>query len=148
MRGAVAALVMAALLLLYLVLVAGYAIRFVASGEPAGIGIGVALFLLPLLGAWLLAAELLFTVRAERLRRVAASEGPLPADELPRLPSGRPDPRAADERFPRYREAVEAEPDSWRAWLRLGLAYDASGDRKRARWAVRRAVRLERGLPV
>ena len=34
--------------------------------------------------------------------------------------------------------------DSWRAWLRLGLAYDASADRKRARWATREAIKLSR----
>ena len=36
-----------------------------------------------------------------------------------------------------------ASPDDWRAWYRLGLAYDASGDRRRAREAVRRAITLE-----
>jgi len=38
---------------------------------------------------------------------------------------------------------VEAHPDDWRAWYRLGLAYDASGDRRRARGAVRQAIQLE-----
>ena len=37
----------------------------------------------------------------------------------------------------------ETEHD-WRAWLRLGLVYDASGDRRRARAAVRRAIALAR----
>ena len=49
----------------------------------------------------------------------------------------------ADAVFPTYRAAVEANPDDWRAWYRLGLAYDAAGDRRRAREAVRRAIRLE-----
>ncbi|MFP3380386.1 tetratricopeptide repeat protein, partial [Bacillus sp. SIMBA_069] len=51
---------------------------------------------------------------------------------------------AADEQFPQYRAEVEAAPESWRAWFRLGLAYDASGDRRRAREALRQAIRLER----
>ena len=42
------------------------------------------------------------------------------------------------------RAAVEAEPESWQAWYRLGWAYDAAGDRRRARGALRRAVALER----
>ena len=49
----------------------------------------------------------------------------------------------ADAVFPRYRDEVTASPDDWRAWYRLGLAYDASGDRRRAREAVRRAITLE-----
>jgi len=65
-------------------------------------------------------------------------------DDLPKLPSGRADPALADAQFPPYKVAVEAEPESWQAWFRLGLAYDASGDRPRARWATREAIRLAR----
>ena len=43
-----------------------------------------------------------------------------------------------------YRAAVEQTPDDWSAWFRLALAYDAAGDRRRARWATREAIRLER----
>ena len=32
----------------------------------------------------------------------------------------------------------------WDAWFRLALAYDASGDRRRARWATRQAIKLSR----
>lgn len=49
----------------------------------------------------------------------------------------------ADALFPSYREAVEQAPDDWRAWFRLSVVYDAAGDRKRARDAVRTAIRLE-----
>jgi len=44
--------------------------------------------------------------------------------------------------FPEFAAALQANPESWQAWLRLGLAYDACGDRRRARWAVRRAIAL------
>jgi hypothetical protein len=143
-RARLAALVMAALLALYLVFVAQYAVRLVLDENGIARAIGVALAVLPLLGAWALVAELVFVARAERLVRVLGDEGGLPVDDLPRLPSGRPDPVAADLEFPRYRDAVEADPGSWRDWLRLGLAYDASGDRGRARWATRKAIALER----
>jgi Flp pilus assembly protein TadD len=43
------------------------------------------------------------------------------------------------------RAAVEAAPDDWGSWFRLGFAYDAAGDRKRARESLRRAARLHRG---
>ena len=139
-----AGLGMAALLLLYLVFIVQYSLVLIGVGEPIAIAMGIALLVLPLVGAWALAVELLFAFRAERLLKVLTAEGGLPVDDLPRLPSGRPDPEEADKTFPLYQAEVEADPDSWRAWYRLGLAYDASGDRKRARWATRQAIRLER----
>ena len=144
MRARIAALVMAALLVLYLIFVVNYALLLISDDQPLAKTMGIALVVLPFLGAGVLAADLLFVVRGERLVRRLGLEGGLPVDNLPRLPSGRLDPEAADLEFPQYQTAVEAEPDSWRAWLRLGLAYDASGDRKRARWATRKAIALER----
>lgn len=142
-----AGLGMALLLALYLLFIVQYAIVLLSVDLTVAKGMGIALLVLPLIGAWALAAELVFAFRAEKLVALARSEGTLPADDVPRLASGRPDPDAADARFPTFKAAVEAQPDSWRAWLLLGLAYDASGDRKRARWATREAIRLERSTP-
>jgi tetratricopeptide (TPR) repeat protein len=144
MKGRIAAWAMAVLLALYLVLVADRSVRLVATGEPVAIGLGVALIVLPLIAAWALMRELLFGIRTERLVRELEAEDGLPEDELPKRPSGRPDRAAADAEFDRYRAEVDAEPESWRAWFRLGLAYDASGDRRRARAALRRAIALNR----
>lgn len=144
MRVKVAGLVMAGLLVLYLVVVAQYALVLIGTEVPVAVAMGVALLVLPLIGAWALAVELIFAFRAERLLGVLRAEDGLPVDDLPRLPSGRPDPAAADAQFPTYQAEVEAAPDSWRAWFRLSLAYDASGDRKRARWAMRESIKLER----
>ena len=144
MRARAASLVMAALLVLYLVFVVNYALLLIGDDEPIAKALGFALIVLPFLGAGVLAADIIFVVRGERLVKRLGAEGGLPVDDLPRLPSGRPDPAAADLEFPRYRDEVEADPESWRAWLRLGLAYDASGDRARARWATRKAIALER----
>jgi tetratricopeptide (TPR) repeat protein len=144
MKGRIAAWAMAVLLALYLVLVADRSVRLVATGEPVAIGLGAALIVLPLIAAWALMRELLFGIRTERLVRELEAEDGLPEDELPRRPSGRPDRAAADAEFDRYRAEVDAEPESWRAWFRLGLAYDASGDRRRARAALRRAIALNR----
>jgi hypothetical protein len=141
----VSAIVMAALLVVYLAFVVQYSFVLVGTGEPVAVAMGIALIVLPLVAAWLLVREILFVVRGERLVRVLRDAGELPVDDLPRLPSGRIDATAADAQFPAYQAAVEAEPGSWRAWVLLGLAYDASGDRPRARWATREAIRLERG---
>ncbi len=135
---------MAALLALYLVFVVQYSVVMMTSGNPIALALGIALIVLPIVGAWALVAELVFVVRAQRLVRRLGADGGLPVDDLPRLPSGRINPAAADEQFPAFKQEVEREPESWRAWFRLGLAYDASGDRRRARWATRRAIELSK----
>lgn len=142
MRTRVFVGVMAALLVLYLVFAVQYGVVLIGVGTPVGIGLGVALLVLPLLGGWALVVELVFAVRAERLGARLEAEGGMPSDELPLRPSGRIDPAAAAEVFPRFQAETEAAPDDWRAWYRLGLAYDAAGDRRRARWATRQAIRL------
>lgn len=144
MKGRAAVVLMAVLLLLYLVLVGWRAVLFVQSGEPVGIVIGVALLILPLIGVWALVREIQFGIRSERLVRLLESQGALPVEDLPVRASGRPLRDAADADFPKYKAEVDAAPDDWQAWFRLGLAYDASGDRRRARGAIRRAIDLER----
>jgi hypothetical protein len=148
MKNKIATLVMAALLLLYLVLVGRYAALLITSDSTTGRVMGIALAVLPVLGAWALIAELAFVIRAEKLVAILAERGELPIDDLPRLPSGRPDRAAADLQFPHYQRLAEERPTEWKSWLLLGLAYDASGDRKRARWATRRAIRIHRDTPL
>lgn len=145
MKGRIAALVMAALLVVYLVIVGQRAVLLMATGEPVAVAMGAALIVLPLIAAWALARELLFGLHTQTLVKILEREGALPVDDLPHRASGRPLRDAADAEFPRYRDEVEADPASWRAWFRLGLAYDASGDRSRARRALREAIRLHRG---
>jgi tetratricopeptide (TPR) repeat protein len=144
MSGAkVGAVVMAVLLAAYLALVGWRAVQFVQTGEPIAVVMGISLIVLPVLAAWAIWRELQFGVRSQRLVRRLEEEGGLDLG-MPVRPSGRPERAAADAAFPAFRDAVESDPDSWRAWLRLGLAYDAAGDRRRARRAVRRAIELER----
>jgi hypothetical protein len=143
-RGRVAAIVMAVLLVIYLVFVVHYSFVLIGTGIGVAIAMGIALLVLPLIAAWLLAREVQFVLRGEKLVKRMGAAGELPVDDLPRLPSGRADAAAADAQFPAYKAAVEADPESWRAWLLLGLAYDASGDRSRARWATREAIKLSR----
>lgn len=142
MKNRIAAIVMAVLLALYLVLVGQRAVMFVLTGEPIAIAIGTTLIILPIVGAWALVRELMFGFRTQRMVEQLEREGELPVDDLPKRASGRPLREAADAEFDVYREAVEQNENDWRAWFRLGLAYDASGDRRRARQALRTAIRL------
>lgn len=137
-------IVMTALLALYLFAVAQLSINLIMASDLLARSIGIALLVLPLIGAWAMVSELIFGVRSQKLSQILAEAGEAPLAELPRRASGRPDRAAADAEFPRYRAAAEEQPDDWRSWFRLGLAYDASGDRRRARQAIRRAIALER----
>lgn len=136
--------VMAVMLALYIGLVAQRGVLLLQSGEPIGIAMGVALFALPVIAAWALGRELWFGVRAQQVGRRLEAEGAVPTEDIALRPSGRPQREGADALFPAYRAAVEAAPEDWRAWYRLGLAYDGAGDRRRARGAIRRAIALER----
>ena len=143
MTARIGVAVMAVLLLVYIVLVAQRAWLLLASGEPVGVAMGLALVVLPLIAAWAVGRELWFGIRAESLGRRLEGDGGLPADSVGVRPSGRIVREDGEAVFPSYRADVEADPGDWRAWYRLGLAYDAAGDRRRAREAVRTAIRLE-----
>jgi hypothetical protein len=143
MTARIGVAVMAVLLALYIVLVGQRAWLLLVSGDPVGIAMGVGLVALPLIAAWALVRELLFGVHAQRLGRRLEDEGALPDDEVGVRPSGRVLREDGDAVFPAYRADVESHPDDWRAWYRLGLAYDAAGDRRRAREAIRTSIKLE-----
>ena len=143
MRTRIAVAIMTVLLLLYVVLAGQRALVLLGSGEGVGIAMGIALIVLPIIALWAIGRELWFGVRAQKLGELLDAEGALPDEELKVRPSGRATRADADALFPDYRADVEAHPADWRAWYRLGLAYDASGDRRRARGAVHRAISLE-----
>lgn len=140
--GKAAALFMSLLLALYLFASVVLAIGFIQSGQTIGVVMGVALMALPLLGLWALIRELRFGWSSEKLIDKLEQEHQLL--ELPASATGPEARRYADEAFPALQSAVMDEPESWRAWLRLSLGYDAAGDRKRARAAARRAIELAR----
>ncbi|NDL59269.1 hypothetical protein F7O44_19550 [Phytoactinopolyspora sp. XMNu-373] len=135
---------MSALVAAFLVLVLWRGVLLIQTGTAAGVGIGLAVMVLVLIGAWVLWRSLMFGWWTQRLARQLESEGGLPVDELPRRPSGRAERDAADAMFAERRAETEAEPDDWRTWFRLSLAYDDAGDRSRARDAARTAITLYR----
>ncbi len=142
--GLISVVVMAALLAIYLAFSIQYAIILIGAPEPIAKAMGVALLVLPLIAVWYLAAELTFVIRGQRLLGRLGAENGLPVDDLPRLPSGKPDPEAAKLAFPPYQVLVEEHPESWQAWLRLALAYDAAADCGRARWSTLEALKRSR----
>jgi hypothetical protein len=121
-------------------------VAMVRSGGAVPVLLGLAVLVVPLLGLALVARELWFGRQCARLAEDLGSEDGLGAEleSLPRRPSGRVDRGAADEHFAKVREETEADPDRWQAWYRLSLAYDAAGDRSRARAAARHAIELHR----
>ncbi|MES2865943.1 MULTISPECIES: hypothetical protein [Microbacterium] len=129
-------------LVLYFVLIGQKAILLIASGEPVGVAMGVALIVLPLIGVWALAREIQFGVEAERLGTRLDSEGGMPAAETDLTPSGRIAKGDAETLVERYTAEADAADDDWRARYRLGVVQDAAGRRKDARASIRAAIRL------
>lgn len=143
-RAVAGVIFMSLLLVLYFVFAGVRAVALLSSSEPIAIAMGVALLVLPLLGAWALVRELIFGFTSTRLTDELAAAGELP-EELTDPEVTRSTVRGiADAAFPRYREAAEADTAGWQAFMRLGLVYDAAGDRKRARSAIRHAISLNR----
>ncbi len=130
-------------LIVYFWLLASRAVILIGSGEPLAVALGIGVLLLPIIGVVLVVWELRFGWQTQNLARRLAAEDRLYDDsELPRRASGRIERAAADAHFEVIRTEVEAAPDDWRGWYRLAQAYDLSGDRKRARAAMRHAIEL------
>lgn len=172
-RAIAGVILMSLLLVMYFVFVGVRAVALLGSGSLLAITMGVALLFLPLLGIWALLRELQFGRRATALVDQLRDEGQLPdfaaeqtqqtqqTEQTGSLPGTRDsgdidedevrertahlhDRSLAERAFPKFRAEVEAHPESWRAWTRLGIAYDVAGDRRRARSAIRTAIAQNR----
>lgn len=133
------------LLAFWLIVALQRSVILLTDPDPVAKALGAAYLLLPLIGAWALIRELSFGAQTERMASTLDSEGGLPVDDLPRTPAGRIVREAADAQFPAYQAEAEANPGDWRSWFRLSCAYDAAGDRTRARRSMRHAAKLFRG---
>lgn len=133
------------LLALYLVYTADRGVSLLLSGSVAGMVLGLGMILLPVLGAWALVREILFGTRIQMMAQQLSDSGDLAEDNLPRTPSGKVDREAAAAEFESFAAAVEQEPENWKAWFNLACMYDAVGERKRARAAMRNAWSLRSG---
>ncbi len=140
MRAKQTAILLAVVFVAYAGLIGWRGVLLIKVGTPVSVGLGLAVLVIPVIGAYLVWREIQFGRQTEHLARELEAAGGLPVDDLPRRPSGRVDRAAADEAFGRYKAEAEAAPEDWRVWFRLSTAYDAAGDRKRAREAMRTAI--------
>lgn len=125
---------------LFLAGVRGWAL--ITSGEATGVLLGVAVFALPIVGAWVVWREIAFGYAMQQMGAQLAAEGDLPIDDFARTPSGRIVPEDAQRFVEAERARVDERPEEWQSWYRFGLAQDAARDRRRARAAMREARRL------
>jgi hypothetical protein len=119
------------------------AITLIQVDDPIAKAMGLALFGLPAVGVWSIIRELKFGLQVEKLAKRVREENVWPRFELEMRPSGRPVRASADQVFAEYAQLAEKHSDDWHSWFNLSLAYDAAGDSRRARAAMRTAVRLD-----
>ena len=131
-----------AITLIYVGLMANQAITLIQIDNPVAKTMGVALFGLPAVGVWAIIRELRFGVQVESLAKLVREEGVWPLFDLELRPSGRAVRASAEQVFAEYAKRTEKNPDDWHSWFNLSLAYDAAGDSRRARAAMRKAVGL------
>ncbi|MGP4004118.1 hypothetical protein [Streptomyces sp. 8N706] len=142
MRAKITYFTLAAVLVVYFVLVGSRGVLLIREGTAVTVVLGVSVLVLPMIGAWFLWQTTRFATHANRLAAELEAEGGLPVDELVRTPSGRIDRDSADAVFAKRRAEAEESPEDWRAWFRLAVAYHDARDTPRARKAMQRAIAL------
>jgi len=139
------AVVMSALVVMYLALLGQKGYLFLVEPNPVAKVMGIAILGLPLIGAWTIYRELRFGMAVEKLGAQLEAEDAWPRFKFKVLPSGRANKAEALQEFQEYKDAALADENNWRNWFALGLIYDACGDRKRARSAMRKAIERSQG---
>jgi len=139
-RAKLGAIGMAALVLLYVALLGQQGYLFLIQDNFVSKIMGLSILVLPLFGFWGILRELNFGLKVEKLGKTLEDEKGWPSFEFSLRPSGRAVKSEALLEFEKFRVAAEQDPSNWRKWFALGLIYDACGDRKRARMAMRKAI--------
>jgi len=129
---------MTALAVIYVVLLGQKAVLLIMDQDLVAKAMGFALLILPAVAAWAILTEVKFGIDAERLARTNTQ----PQLNLELRPSGRATKESALIEFERIKDRVSQDEQNWELWFRLGECYDASGDRKLARKAIRKAIKL------
>ena len=119
------ALVMAGAFVVYAVLVAWRGWDFIMTGEPAAVGLGLAVLVLPLVAGWLVWREVSFGFHMQEL-----------GERIEMV-----DERSMEERI----AAAQADPNDWQAWYWAGVSLLEAGDKKQARAALDHAWDVRNG---
>ena len=136
------AILLSIITLIYLVLMTNQAITLIMVDNAIAKTMGFVLFGLPAVGIWSIVRELKFGLQVEKLAKEVRDENVWPRFDLELRPSGRPIRASAEKNFAEFAELAEKSPDDWHSWFNLSLAYDAAGDSRRARGAMRTAIAL------
>lgn len=129
MRARLVALILSAILLFYFIVIGQRALLMLEDGRPAMILLGVGVLLLPIIGVWALWRELRIGFGAQELAKRLTAEGAMPMESLS---------------FEQCKTDVENNPEDWRSWYRLAVAYGDAGDTRHGRQALRQALELSR----
>ena len=146
MQAKLGAAVMTALTLVYIFTMGERGLMMLAEPSPLNKIFGFFILIFPVIGLAAIFIELRFGMRVEKMAKQVEAEGLWPLKNLPLRPSGRPEKAAADAEFERIRDELDNAPEDWHSWFNLGLAYDACGDRPRARAAMRKALMINAEL--
>lgn len=141
-RTKLGALVMTVLLLVYVALLTNTGLSLFATDILIAQVMGGLILAFPLIGVWAIVVELRFGLAAEKLVARIEAEGTWPDLQIETRPSGRAVRASADAAFAKWSAAAEQNQTDFHVWFNLSLAYDACGDRRRARAAMRRAIDL------
>ncbi len=137
------AVVMTGLTLTYVFLLADKGLILLQQASPVAKAMGALVLFLPVLAIWMIIRELRFGLKVEAMAQLLEQAGGWPELSYETRPSGRPTKESAATVFEKIRTQTEANPEDWTNWFKLGLAYDASGDRPRARRSMRKALALK-----
>lgn len=139
-----AVIAITAILAIYFVMVANRAFLFLGSEELAAKGIGAAMLVLPLIGAWYLVNEFRLGTTVQKMANHLEREGRLPVHDGETKPSGKLTRESAEAVFEVASRQVEESPNDWSSWFHLAYAYEAAGERSQARKSLRHAADLYR----
>ena len=145
MNAKLSATVMGVLTLVYVSLLANTGFTLLTMDSAVAKLMGSLILVFPVLAIWLTVMEFRFGIQIEKLSKQIESEGNWPALDFEFRPSGRPTKDSAIRVFGDYAKKVAHDEGNYLNWFALGLAYDAAGDRRRARAAMRRSLKLNRG---
>ena len=145
MNAKLSAALMGLLTLVYVALLANTGFKLLTMESAIAKSMGLLILVFPIFAVWLTAMEFRFGLQLEKLSKRIEIAGQWPVLAFEFRPSGRATKASAAEVFADCAKKVAADEGNYLNWFALGLAYDASGDRRRARAAMRRAMKLSRG---